>query len=219
MKEDRLEAGGSAGSRRGGKAKSNSVTAAAKGGGQGKDQRPSSGYRGSAEGAAQMKKAIKNSGNKKQKSSQDDSSDELVPLNAQAGLELQQDSEVIEPNSQHASVTREAQKIKDSIDKKLSKEEQEMLQKITKIEGVQSIYSVVETYPNKFKEMLDLLVADSGDSDATQSRSKKNSQLAEQLIDQSILKTVFMYFFELVGIQEAKDLELVLEKLLTYKKE
>lgn len=114
-----------------------------------------------------MKKAIKNSGNKKQKSSQDDSSDELVPLNAQAGLELQQDSEVIEPNSQHASVTREAQKIKDSIDKKLSKEEQEMLQKITKIEGVQSIYSVVETYPNKFKEMLDLLVADSGDSDAT----------------------------------------------------
>jgi len=44
------------------------------------------------------------------------------------------------------------------MDKKLSKEEQEMEENITKFDGLQSIYSLVELYPNKFKDMLDKLV-------------------------------------------------------------
>ena len=94
-----------------------------------------------------------------------------------------------------------------------------MVQKITKCDGIQSIYSLVETYPTKFKEVLDRLVEDPEDSNDAKSRSKKELQLAEQLNDQSILKTVFMYFFELMGIQKVQDLELVMEKLSVFKKE
>jgi len=142
-----------------------------------------------------------------------------VPLNAQDGLEVHQDSQISGSGSQEASVSKEVQRIKDNHHKKLSIEEREMVQKITKCEGIQSIYSLVETYPTKFKEMLDRLVEDKEDPNDTKSRSKKELQLAEQLIDQSILKTVFMYFFELMGIQKVQDLELVLEKLVTYTKE
>ena len=142
-----------------------------------------------------------------------------MPLNAQDGLEVHQDSQISGSGSQEASVSKEVQRIKDNHHKKLSIEEREMVQKITKCEGIQSIYSLVETYPTKFKEMLDRLVEDKEDPNDTKSRSKKELQLAEQLIDQSILKTVFMYFFELMGIQKVQDLELVLEKLVTYTKE
>lgn len=87
-----------------------------------KEQRPSSGYRGSAESAAQSRKqSQKNDLKKRRKSSKDDEeSDELVALNAQEGLDIQQDSEVIEPKSDRDTVSKEVQRIKENIDKRLN---------------------------------------------------------------------------------------------------
>jgi len=67
-------------------------------------------------------------------------------------------SESNDDASQLGTISREVRRIKNNMDKKLSKEEQEMEEKITKFDGLQSIYSLVELYPNKFKDMLDKLV-------------------------------------------------------------
>ena len=67
-------------------------------------------------------------------------------------------SESNDDASQLGTISREVRRIKNNMDKKLSKEEQEMEENITKFDGLQSIYSLVELYPNKFKDMLDKLV-------------------------------------------------------------
>ena len=43
--------------------------------------------------------------------------------------------------------------------------------------------------------------------------------LVEQAIDQMILRTVFLYFFELMGIQKDKDLKSIMSNLFTLKRE
>ena len=77
----------------------------------------------------------------------------------------------------------------------------------------------MEKHPAKFKEIIDRLVEDHEELNESSQRTKKEVQKYEQRVDQFILKTVFMYFFELMGIQRAQDLEAVLEKLPVFSKE
>lgn len=80
-----------------------------------------------------------------------------------------------------------------------------MQKKLIKYEEVYSIYALVEHYPNKFKETLDELVV-------CPDEGKSNS-------DKVILKTVFLYFFELLGVSDDKELKILVEKCLTWTKE
>ena len=93
-------------------------------------------------------------------------------------------------------------KMQDTKDKR---DEAEMQKKLIKYEEVYSIYALVENYPNKFKETLDELVIspDEGESNS----------------DKVILKTVFLYFFELLGVSDDKELKNLVENCLSWTKE
>lgn len=80
-----------------------------------------------------------------------------------------------------------------------------MSAKLIKFDQVYSIYGLVEHYPNKFKDVLDELIASPDGEEA-------NS-------DRIILKTIFLYFLELVGVSKDEDLQLLMEKTLVWTKE
>ena len=62
-----------------------------------------------------------------------------------------------------------------------------MASKILKFDDIYSIYQLVEAYPNKFKDFLEEFVACDNDDRANNS-------------DEKVMKTMFLYFFELMGI-------------------
>ena len=64
-----------------------------------------------------------------------------------------------------------------------------MINKILKFDGINSIYALVDNYTSKFKEFIeDLLVCNED--------GEPNSN------DEVVVKTVFLYFFELMGVQQ-----------------
>ena len=108
-------------------------------------------------------------------------------------------------NIQDAMMDIEVQRIMKMQDTKDKRDEAEMQKKLIKYEEVYSIYALVENYPNKFKETLDELVIspDEGESNS----------------DKVILKTVFLYFFELLGVSDDKELKNLVENCLSWTKE
>ena len=99
----------------------------------------------------------------------------------------------------------EVQRIKGLHDARKADEDKVMATKLIKFDKVYSIYGLVEHYPNKFKETLEQLVASPEESQA-------NS-------DKTIIKTVFLYFLELIGVSKDEDLQLLVEKTLSWTKE
>ena len=99
----------------------------------------------------------------------------------------------------------EVQRIKALHDARAADDERAMSAKLVKFDQVYSIYGLVEQYPNKFKDVLDELIACPDSEEA-------NS-------DKTILKTVFLYFHELMGVSKDEDLQLLVEKSLVWTKE
>jgi hypothetical protein len=60
---------------------------------------------------------------------------------------------------------------------------------------------LVETYPNKLKEFLEELIACEDEGEPI-------------LSNEVVLKTFFLYFFELMGIQQVSDLKSLVSKAL-----
>jgi hypothetical protein len=112
-------------------------------------------------------------------------SDELVPLNAQ--------------NFAEDDLSEAAAAIIDLHDAEFKK--------LVKFDEVSSIYSLVESIPNKFKEFLD-------DLTAQPDKPKKTPKN-----DKIIFKTVFCYFFELIGVQNPENLKNIVEKTQIIEKE
>lgn len=102
-------------------------------------------------------------------------------------------------------VSLEVQKIKRQHDQKRAEGDKAMANKLIKFDQVYSIFGLVENYPNKFKEVLDELVACPDDEEA-------NS-------DKTVLKTVILYFLELLGVSKDEDLKDLVEKSLGWTKE
>jgi len=99
----------------------------------------------------------------------------------------------------------EVQRIKALHDARQADDERAMSAKLIKFDQVYSIYGLVEHCPNKFKDVLDELIASPDGEEA-------NS-------DTTILKTIFLYFLELMGVSKDEDLQLLVEKTLVWTKE
>ena len=104
-----------------------------------------------------------------------------------------------------ADVGLEVQRIKGLHDARKADDDKAMAAKLIKFDQVYSIFGLVEHYPNKFKESLEELVA-------CPEGGKANT-------DKTILKTMFLYFFELMGVSKDEDLQLLVEKALGWTKE
>ena len=102
-------------------------------------------------------------------------------------------------------VGMEVQRLKGLHDVRQADDERAMSAKLIKFDQVYSIYGLVEHYPNKFKEVLDELIACPEGEEA-------NS-------DKTILKTIFLYFLELMGVSKDEDLQLLVDKTLAWTKE
>lgn len=183
IKDGNKPANGKQASSRGQEKKGAAATGAKapKGGSPAGKERTSSGYRGSGESAAKPKGRARNTESRKVKSNEDEDSDELVPLTAQEGLEVAEGGQASQ--SQEASVTKEIQRIKENHHKKLSKEQRDIIQNITKLDGIQSIYSLVEKHPGKFKEVVDRLAEDHEELNESRQRTKKEVAQYEQKVD------------------------------------
>lgn len=125
----------------------------------------------------------------------------------------------IQDNEDLGALSQEAKILKDQQDKKQQNASSRMSERMQKLDGeVLSIHKIVESYPAQFKVMVDRLVQFADEQEVidiqmTSSRRQqqkksagnrsardesKNQALDEQ--DQRVLKTVFLYFFELMGL-------------------
>jgi hypothetical protein len=81
-----------------------------------------------------------------------------------------------------------------------------MISKIEKFDRLNSIYSLVENYPSKFKDFIEEFIS-------------CNEEEEPNASDSTVIKTIFLYFFELLGIQQTSDLKQILTKVLTFNTE
>ena len=92
------------------------------------------------------------------------------------------------------SVAKEAERIKkEKSDKKLDSDK-DFFSKINKFEKINSIYTVSESFSAKLKDFVEELVE-------CESSGKPSHS------DQNVIKTLFVYFFELLGVQKEADLK------------
>lgn len=81
-----------------------------------------------------------------------------------------------------------------------------MEEKIMRFDQLCSIKALVESYPAKLKEFTEDLISCNDDGNPMQS-------------DSHVLKTIFLYFFELMGVTKEADLRIIIAKALAVKKE
>ena len=67
--------------------------------------------------------------------------------------------QAMEEPSEENSFEQEAQRIKDKKLQKWAQGEKEMMNKISRFDGLNSIYGVAENYPTKFKEFVEELIS------------------------------------------------------------
>lgn len=104
------------------------------------------------------------------------------------------------------SVELEAERIVEEVQMKWAEGQREVEDKIKKFDGLRSIYSLAHHYPGKLKDFIEELVA-------------CDDEGAPILSDSAVLKTLFLYFYELMGIQQASDLKGLVTKSLSFKRE